>query len=585
MKTLQYKEIIHGLPPVLTSEHVISLDLELSNLREEQKHRPTGQMLSLAGCFDGETIYIIFEESEVQEYLNRIDAATWVFHNSVFDLGHLRRWAEITERKNMRDTLLIERIMWSNYYSEFGLQDLVRRYLKCYMDKTVRKEFYTWTGAMTQEQIVYSALDVVGTWLVDREQQKIIDANDKVIWNNLYNPHVWTVLELGGFKLDVDAWIKLADDNQAIVDEITERLGKKYGKEKTKLVGRGKNRHEETYFEPFNPGSHVQVKEVLLTQYQLDLESTDEDHLLPYVDKIDFVKDMLDFRKAEKQVSTYGLKFLKNVEEDGRIYSSMNIGLAITGRDSSSAPNLQNQPNDPARRKCFVAGRGKKLCLFDYSGQEAGIWAYATQDEKFIDIINNGKKLYIEVARIAFNEEIKKGTDRYKVIKALVLGLMYGLTPFGFARDNKVEIEVAEEMFNKFFEGFPQSKAYVDKMTSRNTEMSYSMLGRKCHLHPYDRQWKTNALNNPMQATGSDMIKLAMKKLRQTEFYKEYHPKGRVNLILQVHDEILAEVDADLAEEWSEIQKKVMVEVAESLTPGVRGGVSGGILDNWSEKD
>ena len=344
MKTLQYKEIIHGFPPVLTSDQVISLDLELSNLREEQKHRPAGQMLSLAGCFDGETIYIIFEESEVQEYLNRISAATWVFHNSVFDLGHLRRWAEIPERRNMRDTLLIERIMWSNYYSEFGLQDLVRRYLKCYMDKTVRKEFYTWTGAMTQDQIVYSALDVVGTWLVDREQQKIIDANDKVIWNNLYNPHVWTVLELGGFKLDVDAWVKLADENQAIVDEITERLGKKYGKEKTRIVGRGKNRHEELYFEQFNPNSPSQVKEVLLTQYQLDLESTDEDHLLPYADKIDFVKDLLEFRKAEKQVSTYGLKFLKNVEEDGRIYSSMNIGLAITGRDSSSAPNLQNQP-------------------------------------------------------------------------------------------------------------------------------------------------------------------------------------------------------------------------------------------------
>ena len=585
MKTLQYKEIIHGFPPVLTSDQVISLDLELSNLREEQKHRPAGQMLSLAGCFDGETIYIIFEESEVQEYLDRINAATWVFHNSVFDLGHLRRWAEIPERKNMRDTLLIERIMWSNYYSEFGLQDLVRRYLKCYMDKTVRKEFYTWTGAMTQEQIVYSALDVVGTWLVDREQQKIISANDKVIWNNLYNPHVWTVLELGGFKLDVDAWVKLADENQAIVDEITERLGKKYGKEKTRIVGRGKNRHEELYFEQFNPNSPSQVKEVLLTQYQLDLESTDEDHLLPYADKIDFVKDLLDFRKAEKQVSTYGLKFLKNVEEDGRIYSSMNIGLAITGRDSSSAPNLQNQPNDPVRRKCFVAGNGKKLCLFDYSGQEAGIWAYTTQDDKFIDIINNGKKLYIEVARIAFNEEIKKGTERYKVIKALVLGLMYGLTPFGFARDNEVEIEVAEDMFNKFFEGFPKSAEYVKKMTSRNTEMSYSMLGRKCHLHPYDRQWKTNALNNPMQATGADMIKLAMKKLRQTDFYKKYHPKKQISLILQVHDEILAEVDSDLAEEWAEIQKKVMIDVAESLTPGVRGGVSGGVIDDWSEKD
>lgn len=395
MKTLQYKEIIHGLPPVLTSEHVISLDLELSNLREEQKHRPAGQMLSLAGCFDGETIYIIFEESEVQEYLNRISAATWVFHNSVFDLGHLRRWAEITERKAMRDTLLIERIMWSNYYSEFGLQDLVRRYLKCYMDKTVRKEFYTWTGAMTQEQIVYSALDVVGTWLVDREQQKIIDANDKVIWNNLYNPHVWTVLELGGFRLDVDAWIKLADDNQAIVDEITERLGKKYGKEKIKLVGRGKNRHEEVYFDPFNPGSHVQVKKVLLTQYQLDLESTDEDHLMPYVDKIDFVKDMLDYRKAEKQVSTYGLKFLKNVEEDGRIYSSMNIGLAITGRDCVYGDTiLETSMGDFAISDLPLAAIGH-CSILTHTGEQQKILRkiYKGKEEMFEVTLDNGSKI------------------------------------------------------------------------------------------------------------------------------------------------------------------------------------------------
>lgn len=303
----------------------------------------------------------------------------------------------------------------------------------------------------------------------------------------------------------------------------------------------------------------------------------------------------------------------------GKIVSIMSIGLqdvwdievetdhsyiaqGFVNHNSSSAPNLQNQPNDVLRRKCFVAGRGKKLSLWDYSGQEAGIWAYVTQDEKFIDIINNGKKLYIEVARIAFNEIVQKGTDRYKIIKALVLGLMYGLTPYGFARDNREELakfvdqslkgkdldnailELAQNMFDQFRAGFPTSAAYIQKMTSRNTEMSYSMLGRKCHLHPYDRQWKTNALNNPMQSTGADMIKLAMKKLRQTDFYKEQHPKGRVSLILQVHDEILAEVDADIADEWAEIQQKVMVEVAESLTPGVRGGVSGGILDNWSEK-
>jgi len=603
MKQLECKEIIRGLPPILKETDTIGLDLELSGLRDGQLHRPAGRLLSLAGSFDGETAYIVFEQDEVPEFLSRIEKATHIYHNSTFDIGHIRRWASYLERKNMRDTLLIERLLWSNYYDDFDLKSLVRRYIGCYMPKDVRKEFKTWEGAMTDEQVQYAALDVIGTWLVDKEQQKIISHTDQVIWDKLYNPHVWTTLELGGFKLDVDAWRDLADHNQKIVDEISEKLGTQYGSTKKKLVGRGKNRHEEEYFEPFNPNSHPQVKSILLTQYHLDLESTDDDHIRPYYDTNEFVKDILDYRKSEKQVSTYGLSFLKNVEEDERIYTSLNIGLAITGRDSSSSPNLQNQPHDPERRKCFVAGKGKKLVLYDYSGQEAGIWAFVTGDEQFKDIINNGKKLYIEVARIAFNEEIKKDTDRYKIIKALVLGLMYGLTPYGFARDNREKLEkfipqglsskakdeailaLADEMFESFMQAFPQSASYIQKLTSVNQGLSYSILGRKCHLHPYDRQWKTNSLNNPMQATGADMIKLAMRNLRKTDFYKKYYPEGRVAIILQVHDEILTEVDENLAEEWSAIQKKVMIDVAESLTPGIVGGVSGGIIDDWSQKD
>jgi DNA polymerase-1 len=475
------------------------------------------------------------------------------------------------------------------------------------MEKETRKEFKGLESAMTPLQIKYACDDAIGTWLVDKEQQKIISETNKVIWNNLYNPHVWTTLELGGFKLDVDAWTELAEKNQAIVDEISEKLGKEYGVTKTKTVGRGKAKHEEEYFEPFNPSSNAQVKSVLLTQYHLDLESTDDDHIRPYYESNEFVKSILDYRKAEKQVTTYGLSFLKNMEEDGRIYTSLNIGLAESGRDSSSSPNLQNIPSTKERRKCFVAGEGKKLVLYDYSGQEAGTWAYITGDEKFKEIINTGKKLYIEVARIAFNEEIKKGTPRYAIIKALVLGLMYGLSPYGFARDNREELEkeidpsltgkekekavyeIAEKMFQQFMDGFPTSAKWMKEQQARNKGIANTIIGRHAHLHPYDRQWKNNALNTPNQGSGGDMIKLAMKKLRQTDFYKKYYPEGKVCLLLQIHDEIVAEVVEELAEEWDKIMKKVMIDVAESLTPGIRGGVSGGadgtgIINNWSEK-
>lgn len=584
MQTLQYKEIIKDFPPILDTGSVIAIDLELSNLKESQLHRPFGRLTSLAGCHDGENVFIVFGEDEVQEYLNRIEKATWVFHNSVFDLGHLRRLATIPERKNLRDTLLIERLLWSNYYSEFGLNHLVRRYLGCYMPKDIRKEFHDLEGAMTAQQTEYAALDVIGTWLVDKEQQKIISEVDRKIWDNLYNPHVWTTLELGGFKLDVDCWRDLAEQNQEIVDRISTELGTKYGVTKTKLVGHGKNRHEESYFEPFNPSSPAQVKAVLLKE-GITVESTDDKSIRGYVEKSKFVHDILEYRKADKQVSTYGLSFLKNVEEDERIYTSLNISLAETGRDSSSSPNLQNIPGNKERRGCFIAVPGKVLVLYDYSGQEVNIWAYLTQDPIIKAILDSGKKFYLEVARLAFNEILTKESPRYKTIKALVLGLFYGLTPYGFARDNEMEVEEAEGMFNAFFEAFPVSAEYVQRMQSRNTGKSYSILGRTCHLHPYDISWKNNSLNNPMQASAADMIKLAMKKIRKSEFYQKYHPDNKINLILQVHDEIITEVVEELAEEWAGIMKNIMIEVAESIHPGIKGGVSGGIIHSWAEKE
>lgn len=583
MQTLQYKQIYLTPPPKLSAGDVVSLDLELAGLKENQLHRPHGRFVSLAGCFDGENVYLIEDEEQVQEFIANIQDATWVFHNSLFDLGHLRRWAKIEERKNIRDTLLIERIMFSGLYSDFKLADLVRRYLKCYMPKGIRKEFHDLEGRMTQEQIEYAALDVVGTWLVDKEQQKIIDPQDMKFWNGLYAPHVWTALDLKGFYLSVDCWKDLTAKHQKVVDRVSEDLGKKYGSTVKKLSGRGKNKQEVEVFVPYNPSSIPQTSTILRSK-GIEVESTDEKTLTHYIDN-EFVRDLLEYRKAKKQVSTYGLEFLEYVEPDSRIYTSMNIGLAVTGRDSSSSPNLQNVPSEKERRKCFTAGEGKMLCLYDYSGQEANLWAFFSGDDKIAEIINSGKKLYIEMARESFHEEITKEHPRYKKIKSAILGMFYGLTPYGYSKNENVSLEEAQEIFEAIYEAFPKTKAYIDKMQSRNPGTVRSVLGRKMHVHPYDRNWKNDVLNFPMQSSGSDMIKLAMKKLRSSEFYKKHHPLGKLDIILQVHDEIVTEVDLDIAEEWSHIMKTTMIEVAEAMHPGIKGNVSGGLIKDWSQKD
>lgn len=590
MKTLEFKQIYLQPPPKLGEGDTIALDIELAGLKQGQLHRPHGRFVSLAGTYDGETVYLIEDEEQVQEFLDNIADATWIFHNSVFDIGHLRRWATIDEKKSMRDTMLIERLMYSGYYENFALNDLVRRYLKCYMPKDVRKEFHNLEGRMTKEQMDYAALDVIGTWHVDKEQQKIVEPHDMKLWDGLYAPHVWTVLELGGFHLDVECWKSLTAHYQEVVDRISSDLGEKYGKSVSKMKGRGKARTEVSEFIPYNPGS-VQQTKAILEGMGIFVDSTDEKTLAPLSDN-EFVRDLLEYRKAKKQVSTYGLDFLENVEEDSRIYTSMNIGLAVTGRDSSSSPNLQNIPSKPheidgvpERRACFTAGDGKVLCLYDYSGQEPNLWAIFSGDSKIASIINSGKKLYIEMAREAFHEDITKEHPRYKAIKAAILGMFYGLTPYGYSKNEGVELEEAEEIFDAIYEAFPETKAYIDKMQSRNPGQVKSALGRRMYVHPYDRNWKNDVLNYPMQSSGSDMIKLAMKKLRKHPFYLQNHPLGKLDILLQVHDEIVTEVDLDIAKEWDEIMKSTMIEVAEKLHPGIVGNVSGGLIHDWSEKE
>ena len=213
------------------------------------------------------------------------------------------------------------------------------------------------------------------------------------------------------------------------------------------------------------------------------------------------------------------------------------------------------------------------------------MWAYFSGDDKIADIINSGKKLYIEMARESFHEEITKEHPRYKKIKSAILGMFYGLTPYGYSKNEDIPLEEAQEIFDAIYKAFPQTKAYIDKMQSRNPGTVKSVLGRKMHVHPYDRNWKNDVLNFPMQSSGSDMIKLAMKKLRSSGFYKMNHSLGKLDIILQVHDEIVTEVDLDISEEWAQIMKSTMIEVAEAMHPGIRGNVSGGLIQDWSQKD
>src|SRR3990167_4252797 len=131
--------IIWDIPPKLSNW--VALDLELVNTNVKVLHRPQGGDFALLTLYDGKNVYIINNEVTIPNVIHNIKDCVWVFHNSKFDLTHLRRWADIPPRNKIWDTMLIDKIMYSGYYDTFSLADLSRRYLGKFLDKSLQKEW------------------------------------------------------------------------------------------------------------------------------------------------------------------------------------------------------------------------------------------------------------------------------------------------------------------------------------------------------------------------------------------------------------------------------------------------------------
>jgi DNA polymerase-1 len=301
----------------------------------------------------------------------------------------------------------------------------------------------------------------------------------------------------------------------------------------------------------------------------------------------EFLQDLVNFRKYKKRSSTYGQKWLDNhLEADNCVYPGIFQREAETTRSSSRNPNGQNIPNRDTKefRKCFIAGDGYKLIDADYSSQEPRIAAEFSQDENLIALFHTGKDIYVSVAEIAFHEIIEKKSDRRNAIKALVLGVFYGKTKYGLAKDLKITEDEAQGMINDFFLAFPKVKIeYVDKMEKFAEEHEYvpTMSGSKLWVNLYGGQWKRNAVNSPIQGTAAEMVKLAV-----VGFEKEWNGENfydNLAFLLPIHDEALAREKEDKAERAKDCLEKNMLRVAKEFHPSVPAQVECGIADNWAE--
>lgn len=543
----------------------VSIDTEWFDLKTI--HRPTsGKFALMTLTDDGENVYCISYPNLVPHVLREIQNSVWVIFGAQFDLTHMRRLAPIPARNKVVCVALMEKIMTLGLYelSGYSLKALARRYLGVIMDKEVRDEFFH-EKPITHEMKQYACEDAAILHKVWMEQKKKLTQTHMRLWREVDLPALWAIMDMQSFRLDVRGWSEIAEIEKQKSLDIDATL-------------------------PFNPHSPKATTEFLRQAGFKMLPSSGEDVLVKWKEKFPettaagYVDAVLESRGARKRATTYGLNFIENYIEDGQfLHSSFNVCGTVTGRFNSEKPNLQNIPARETKiyRERFIPRDGHKLVVSDWSQQEVFIAAYLSQDEKLISACNSGQDIYIQMVKIVYNIDVDKKNPLRGQMKAIVLGINYGMTVHGLASRLGVSKDEAEVIRRKFFSAFPQLAAWLAKQQQERNYVK-TVEGRKIHLSPYSERNEQVAPNYPIQGTAADMMKKALARCHREWNYDKW---GVFGFVAPVHDELVFDVPEQVAEEVAKFVSKVMVEEANRMCPGLSFRADATICNNWGEKE
>ena len=309
----------------------------------------------------------------------------------------------------------------------------------------------------------------------------------------------------------------------------------------------------------FNLNSPKQLSEIFFNELKYPIikktpkgaPSTDASVLEELSKTHDLPKHILKFRELEKIRSTYVDGLIPEVSNDSKIHTHYNLFGTTTGRLSSEKPNLQNIPNKTELgqeiRDFFVAKPSMKFILSDYSQIELRVLAHLSQDSEMIKILNDeSADIHSETAARIFNEPIDNvNSEMRRKAKEVNFGLIYGMEAFGLAKSLNISQKEAKTLIDAYFDQFPKVKGFLDKVVKDAEKNTYTttLIGRKRYIRELSSSnfqlkamGKRIAMNAPIQGTASDIMKIAMIKVKSN-----LHKFNNTNLLLQIHDEIVVE--------------------------------------------
>ena len=364
----------------------------------------------------------------------------------------------------------------------------------------------------------------------------------------------------------------------ALLDTQSDEIGRKLMALETRV--------HEAAGQPFNLGSPKQLGEILFERQGLPVlkktaggaPSTDEEVLARLAEDYPLPKLLLEWRGLSKLKSTYTDKLPRMINPaTGRVHTQFSQAVAVTGRLSSSEPNLQNipirTPEGRRIREAFIAPPGHCLVSADYSQIELRIMAHLSGDEGLLRAFGEGLDVHRATAAEIFSitpDAVSAEQRRYA--KVINFGLIYGMSAFGLAANLGIEREAARHYIERYFARYPGVRRYMDETRVQARSRGYveTVFGRRLWLpeisspsSPRRQAAERAAINAPMQGTAADLIKLAMIQVHDW-IEREAAP---ARLVLQVHDELVLEVPLSALEPVRDRLRALMTGVAQLKVP------------------
>jgi DNA polymerase-1 len=510
-----------------------------------------------------------------------------VGHNLKFD-AHVLANAGIA-LAGMRFDSMLESYVWNSVATNHDIDADAQRYLGL---RTITYEEVAGKGA---KQLSFDQVPVEKAGEYAAEAADVSLRLHQMVW-----PKLESVPELARLYLECEQPLVpvlfAMEHHGVLVDREQLRLqSREFARQLQELLLQA---HREAGHE-FNIESPRQLQQILFERLQLPVRrrtptgqpSTAEDVLEELAENYALPRLVLEYRALAKLKSTYTDKLPELVNErTGRIHTNYAQAVAATGRLSSVEPNLQNipirRPEGRRIRQAFIAPPGAVLLAADYSQIELRIMAHLSGDESLLAAFAEDRDVHQTTAAEVFEVALTEvSADQRRTAKVINFGLMYGMSPFGLARNLGIERGAAQQYVERYFRRYPGVRRFMDNTRVQAREVGYveTVFGRRLYL-PDIRSGNTqlrqyaerSAINAPMQGTAADIIKRAMISVDQ--WCRQAGAPAR--LIMQVHDELVLEVRADAVEEVSAAVREHMVNAA-SLSVPLR--VDLGIGANWDE--